>query len=601
MNIKSTILTLMAAAAMASSASAADISMTKGLTAFYEPVTSDVANYYVAVSDNETALYNSSTGVVSMTGAGYIMALDLYGTVSDTKPIRIPSGDYKEGDGSNAFTYYADPEVSYLMQYNKLGAAVASYPISGTVNVTVDAGGSYTITATAKVGDKDMTVEYVGQIGFDNTEETPFVWPQLRQDINCDFVDAVAVYDGNLYKSNTGAFYLSLSDGQLNPENGTIATPNSTRVAIMLFDILFHDSSTAYVMPGTYSMARNFRRKTWYPGLEVDYMGMTIPFGTYAQKHCPDTYPDSDFGYSYVTDGTIEIKRDDNGVYDITVDCLTSYGHVVKGTYHGEIPVIDESSGNTGPATISTLEHDVVCDLEQIPVARLQYNGMAGNPTECHSLVLDIGSPSGKDQALVDNGGDIMRFELLQSPGQPYLVEGTYTVTEDKWENYYAPFGLVQGHFSKTANGDLTGTRYMHFIEGRYLVMDHLAPAMEGTLGVTKNDDGTWTFKFSLVDDAYFMIDGEWTGPVEYTYDPAAIMASTISAEAGTASPELRHIDADHVQITGLPDGVFPTVFNMAGSPVSVAVASDGTISFDGLNAGVYVISAAGKSFKIIR
>lgn len=580
--------------------SAADINMTKSVTAFYEQVSPGVANYYMAVSSNESTVYNTSTGIVSMNGAGYVMAIDLYGTVADTKPIRIPEGSYTQSTSNKALTYYSDPEVSFLMRYNEYGQAESTYPLDGPVKVTVNEAGTYTITATALANEKSISIEFVGQLGFDNTEEIPYVWPQLRQNIDCKFTDAVAVYDGNLFASNTGEFYLNLSDGALNPENGTINTPKSTRIAIMLFDVLFSDSSTAYVMPGTYAAGRNFRRKTWYPGMEMDYMGTTFPFGTYVQKHCPGEYSNSDFGYSYVTDGTIEIARDDDGVYDITVDCTTSYGHSVKGTFHGEIPVVDQSSASSGPVSISTLEHDVVCDLQQIPVARLQYNGMAGTPVECHRLVLDIGSPSGKDKPLVDNGGDIIRFEILQAPDKPVLTEGTYTVVEYNWESYYAPFAMLPGYFSKAATGDLTGTRYMHFIEGRYLVMDHLAPAIEGTLGVTKNDDGTWTFKFSLVDDAYFMIEGEWTGPVEYTYNPAAIMASTISTETASAI-RIERIGNNKVRVANLPEGTGISVFNTSGATVSAPADSDGVIDMSGLPCGVYIIHANGQSFKTTR
>ena len=587
-----------AAVVCAGQASAADIDMTKSVTAFYEKVTSSVANYYLAVSSNESTVYNTSTGIVAMNGSGYIMAIDLYGTLADTKPIRIPAGTYNRSNDTKAFTYYADSEVSYLMYYNDFGNATASYPLDGAVEVTVTESGTYTISASASIDGKKVTMEYVGQLGFDNTEETPYVWPQLRQNIDCTFTNAVAVYDGNLFGSNTGEFYLNLADGELYADNGAIKQPNTTRIAIMLFDVLFSESGNAYVMPGTYNPGRNFRRKTWYPGMEMDYLGNTFPFGTYVQKHCPDMYADSDFGYSYVTDGTIEIARDDNGVYDITVDCLTSYGHTVKGTFHGEIPVVDQSSASSGPASISTLEHDVVCDLEQIPVARLQYNGLGGDPKVCHRLVLDIGSPSGKDQPLVDNGGDIIRFEILQSSDKPYLVEGTYTVLMDKWEGYFAPFGMLPGYFAKN---DLTGTRYMHFIEGRYLVMDHLAPAMEGTLGVTKNADGTWTFKFSLIDDAYFTIDGEWTGPVEYTYNPGTIMASTISPDSAETQPRLERLGNNRVRVANLPEGTDVSGFSTSGATVQAQAGPDGVIDLSDLPGGVYIIQAAGKSFKTTR
>lgn len=580
------------------SASAADIEMGHSVVAFYEGVNAKLANYYVALSDNSTTRYSSSTGTVSMTGEGYMLTLDLYAVPSISKPIRIPAGSYTDGDGSREFTYSADPELTYLMRFNAEGNAVASYGLTNPLELTVDDNGRYSISVTVKVDGKDTSVSFNGTIPFENTQETPLVWPQIKQDLDITFTHARAVYDGNLWGSNTGEFYLSLSDVELT-EGGTMNTAGGTRYAIMLFNKLFSDPKEACIMEGVYSPAKNFKRETFYPGCEMDYMGMTFPMGFYVQKHMPGISEDSNMGYSYVNDGTVTVTIADDGLYDVVVDGVSSYGHTIRGTYHGAIPVTDQSDDKGGGAHISTLENDVVCDLEQIPVARLQYAGINGNPTQCHSLILDIGSPSGKDKPLVDNGGDIMRFEFLQSLDQPYLLEGTYTVMEEPWSNYYAPFRLAQGHWSKTALGDLSGTRYMHFIEGRYLVMDHLAPAIEGTVGVTKNADGKYTIKFNLIDDAYFYITGEWTGPVEYTYDPKAVLAGTISVESGCGDIAITRTGADAYRLDNLQPGAEVTVIGINGFSTSVTPDSDGNISLADFANGIYIINASGKNFKI--
>lgn len=587
---------IMACSALA--ASAADIDMGTSVVAFYEGVNSKLANYYVVLSSNTTTRYSSSTGTVSMTGEGYMLTLDLYAVPSISKPIRIPGGTYTDGDGSREFTYSADTEYTYLMRFNSEGNAVAAYGISDPVELTVDDNGNYSISVNVKVDGKSTSVSFNGQIPFEDTQETPLVWPQIKQDLDMTFTNARAVYDGNLWGSNTGEFYLSFSDVELT-EGGTMSVAGGTRYAIMLFNKLFSNSKEAAIMEGVYSPAKNFKRETFYPGCEMDYMGMTFPMGFYVQKHMPGIAEDSNMGYSYVTDGTVTITIGEDGLYDVVIDCVSSYGHKIRGTYHGEIPVTDQSDDKSSGAHISTLENDVECDLEQIPVARLQYAGVNGNPTQCHSLILDIGSPSGKDQALVDNGGDIMRFEFLQSLDQPYLLEGTYTVMEEPWSNYYAPFRLAQGHWSKTALGDLSGTRYMHFIEGRYLVMDHLAPAVEGTVGVTKNADDTYTIKFHLIDDAYFYITGEWTGPVQYTYDPKEVLASTVAIESGIADVTLTRTGADTYRLENLRPGASVEVVGINGFSASVTPDTEGIISMAGFANGIYIIRADNKSFKI--
>ncbi len=583
---------VLTAAAAVGLACGAQVNLSSNVTAFYEKQSYSVANYYMILSDNSSATYNSSTGLVSMKGAGYMMALDLYAAPCETKPLTIPAGTYTANDNFQKFTYNADREITYLMKFNKNGDAVESYPLTSSIELTLE-GTKYSITTEADINGTKTPVTFSGTIAFEDTEEKPYVWPQLKKDIDVTFTHAQAVYDGNLWDSNTGEFYLNLSTVSLNEENGAMTEPNGTRFAIMLFDKLFSDPKDAYVMPTTYTVGRSFKRGTYYPGIEMDYMGMTFPMGFYVQEYAPGISSDSNMGYSYVTDGTVDIKRDDEGVYDITVDCVSSYGHTIRGTYHGTIPVHDQSTTSSG-SHISTLETDVNCDLEQIPVARLQYAGLEKN--NCHALVLDIGSPSGKDKPLVDNGGDIIRFEMLQSAAQPYLLEGTYTVAEERWETYFAPYILKQGYFR---NGDLTGTRYMHFIEGRYMVMDHLAPVVSGTLGVTKNNDDTWTFKFSFMDDANFYINGEWTGPVEYTFDPQAIIAGTVSAEIGSSEINFVRIDADHLRIDNLPAGATVSVIAINGMQCPASVDADGIVDLSGLGSGIYVVRAADKSFKI--
>ena len=168
--------------------------------------------------------------------------------------------------------------------------------------------------------------------------------------------------------------YLYLCTSKM--DENTAMESSGTKFAIQLFNKLFYDKNTAEVVPGHYTMARNFKRETFYPGTEIDYMGMTIPFGFYVQEYCPGMFADSNYGYSYVTDGTVDIERDSDGKYTIVVDGISSYGHTIKCTFEGtDIPVKDMSDDDK-KSSLSTLEDDVVTDLSQIKVARLYYNGV---------------------------------------------------------------------------------------------------------------------------------------------------------------------------------------------------------------------------------
>lgn len=574
--------------------SASEIAMIKNIGGFYEKTGENIANYYLILSDNATAQWDHNAGLISMTGAGYALTLDLYAAPCETKPILVPAGVFSKGDGTEPMTYVAD-DISCIYTFNQDGNAESYASLTAPITVEKDEDDFYTFSTEVTINGQTVAVSYKGNIAFDNTSETPSIWPQLKKNIDVKMNYAMGVYDGNLYDSNTGAMYLYLCTSKM--DENTAMESSGTKFAIQLFNKLFYDKNTAEVVPGHYTMARNFKRETFYPGTEIDYMGMTIPFGFYVQEYCPGMFADSNYGYSYVTDGTVDIERDSDGKYTIVVDGISSYGHTIKCTFEGtDIPVKDMSDDDK-KSSLSTLEDDVVTDLSQIKVARLYYNGVKGANENCHSLILDIGSPSGKDQSIVDNGGQIMRFEFLQKLGQPYLLEGTYTMTEEKWNTFYAPYRMVHGHFNET---DLTGTRYMDFIPGRYLVMDNYAPIVEGSAGVMKNADGTYTIKFNFMDDASFHIDGEWTGPVEYLYSPEDVLAGINDVSADASGISITRKDANSILINGADTNTTVTVHTISG--VAVHAPFDGeTVDISGLYGGIYMLNINGHSFKIAK
>ena len=56
--------------------------------------------------------------------------------------------------------------------------------------------------------------------------------------------------------------------------------------------------------------------------------------------------------------------------------------------------------------------------------------------------------------------------------------------------------------------------------------VSEFAPAMDGDLEVTNHGDGTYTLKFSFLDDLGHTWDGEWTGAISFT-DAGSSMYST--------------------------------------------------------------------------
>lgn len=558
--------------------------MTRVLNASYDPQDESVADFYMLFSDRADATWSKEDGPKAVDG--YILRLDCYAPLS-ASPISLAEGSYQPSYDYTAMTY--DPDYSYLQYFDADGNAGAEYGLSGNITVSRSSNGSYLITVPVDGG---STITVSGQIGFDDGTLPPSVFGQIKRDLNLTLDGALAIYDGNLYQSNTGSMYINLYDHAFNPETGGM-TENGMSLALQVFGKLFADSKTATLDPGTYQVGRSFRRFTWYPGTEIEYMGMTGLMGCYAKERNTDLYSDG-YAYSYLSDGTIVIEDMGDGVFSITVDAVTTYGHTVKATFQGTVPVRDQSD-DSGKTAISTLEDDVELNLSPIPVCRV-FN--AGVVNGCQVFMADIGSPAGRDGI---TEGDIMRVEFALASGTSLLQEGTYTVMEGKYDNYYEPYKLGKGRFISASSGgtDLSGTRYMHFEEGRNLIMDHYAPADEGTVSLTHNADDTWTFNIHIIDDAQFRIDGEWTGPLELMYDPEAI-AAIDGITADDSQPALHWLDSDTLILSGVADASSATLYNLQGIQIDAPVHGC-LISVKNLPAGVYVLQYKSSSFKIVK
>lgn len=563
-------------------------SVTKCLTASYDPTEDDVAEFYLIFSDKLDASWSKEDG--PQVKDGFALRLDIYAPTSS--PIVLPDGTYTASSDYTAMTY--DPDYSYVEYYDANGVMSSTvYDLSGGISITRAEDGTYTVKANVKNGSTVTEVVYNGAITFDDGSLPPSIYNQIGRNLNLEFNGALANYDGNLYESNTGAMYINLYDHAFNPETGGMLEDGFS-IALQVFGKLFANSKEATLDPGTYTVARNFKRFTFFPGLEVDYMGTTVILGSYAKERNPSLYVDG-FGYSYLTDGTVVIEDMGDKVFRITIDAVTSQGHQVKGTFEGKVPVNDQSDDKGGTA-LSTLEDDVTLDLEQIPVCRAYNNGVTNG---CQRFIVDIGSPSGKDG---NTEGDILRMEFLLAEGTPILSEGTYTVVDEKLDTSMEPFKLTKGYFAATSTGgtDLSGTRYMHFEAGRTLIMDHYAPADAGSVGVKKNADDTYTFTINLIDDAQFRIDGSWTGPMILMYDPNSFGAVDDVLADSNEAISVEWIDTSTLLIGGTQSAAGAKVFDVYGRLMNCRV-NGIMVDMSGVSAGIYVLNLNGKSIKVVK
>lgn len=501
------------------------VTLTKVLAAYYDAKSLANPEYYLVLTDDENASYDVANAKITVTG-GHLISVDLFNEA--TSPIALPAGEYT-GATTNAVGTY-DSQYSKSAIYDESGKQTSAKAVSGTVSVT-KSGDIYTIKGKDASG---VSFTYTGELSFIDANAGSHVYDQITSNVNTTFTGGLAYYYGNLYESQTGNIYINLYDCDFDSETGGM-NADGYDLALCAFGRLFPVSSAAHVEEGIYSMAQNFSKGTYYPGMEVDYMGNTIPFGSYIKQRKGGNYY-----YGYVTSGQFMITENEDGTYDVTVNLTTDAGLSVRGTAsHISFTVIDVSDDEE-KSHLSNLEDDVHLDLSYVPTAYAWRNGYDydGKQTNgCNVYTIDISRPSGKDMETQDPEKvcDLMRFELITKGEFEDFPTGTYTMMDEShlYTNLYEPYKLVQGYFYN--GGELTGTRYFGFYGAPTGYIKWHAPAESGTVSITKDESGNYTFNVDLVDDAGWSITGTWTGPVEkqYTYDPTAVEVVENNTQSG--------------------------------------------------------------------
>lgn len=560
---------------------AEQVSLTSVVAAYYTKASSDggQANYYLVLSDKSSSTYDDAQGSIDAVDA-HVVSIDLYSPTSNGA--ELPEGDYvKEGSVAGTQQTY---EVSYSIAdyYDANGKSMSNPPfVSGTVAVKKNSDGTYTL---GFADEKGTEYTYTGSLSFYDSDGSNTVYPQITTDVNTTFTGGLAYYHGNLMESKTGNIYINLFDCDFDDTTGAMKG-KGFNLSICAFNRLFGDPKQATVIPGTYTVARNFGVNTYFPGMEIDYSGITILMGTYIKQRKAMSDADSDYAFGYITDGTITITNgDEAGTFNFDVDCTTDRGHKIKGTAKNiSFTVIDMSDDETTSA-VSNLSHDVTLDLNYIQTARAYYTGIQNG---VNVFVVDIGSPSGKD----GNEGDLFRMEFQTATSNGVLPAGTYELMEENhlWTNLYAPYKLTQGYFDNY--GELIGTRYWHFAKDRYQVVDTFASVISGRVGVEILENKNYHFTIDCADGRGFLIQGEWTGPMLLNYDPES--ATAISAVSEDKKPGV-FVSGRTVSVSGAEADDRVRVFAANGQLVAEGK-GNAVINADNLDGGFYIIKVADK------
>ncbi len=566
------------------------ITMTKVLGAYFQRDNTHISaggasNYYIILADNESATYDKKTSKVVAKSTN-VLILDLYS--QKTATAILESDEFTPVTSTPTSGTYVTSNT-FSQWYNFAGKLIEKDDdyITGNVSVTrLDSDNTYRIEATALNGN---TYVYEGRIIFLDSNSDSYQYPQIRADVDATYTGGLAFYNGNVYESNTGNMWINLFTCEFDSITGGMKDVGYN-LSLMAFNRLFGNAGTPAIVPGTYTVATTFEKNTYYPGTELMMDGMAIPFGSYIKQRKAMTGNDDDYAYSYINNGTFTVEANEDGTFNFDIDMYSADGFRITGrANHIGIEILDEAEDEV---YISNLTEDVILDLDYIKTARIYRNNREGADGHGYNRwLLDIGSPSGKD----GTEGDIFRMELLADPTLPCPPIGVYNVMErDKnYYNLFAPYTLLQGYFF---DGGLDGTRYMHFEEGRYCVMDLLAPAYSGKVSFEKvGDTDNYHFVIDVYDDAQFSISGEWTGPIQgYTY-------VGIDDVLSDKKLEISYLDNENIVLNNMSENELVNLYSTDGRLVFSQLGAT-QIDLSGLSNGIYILHVENyQEMKIIK
>ena len=525
--------------------------------------------YSIVLSD--AVCHRDGYGDPYLDSEGDMLVLEFNSQLQDADaPIMIPEGRYVI-DATKSGTYTINVAKSYIKRL--VGSIQYHYDlVSGAFVVGRNSQGGYDIYTEELIiakGSELYSVQYSynGNIMLDDWNKIAASLQTIKDDIiDIPFTDVSAVYYGNLFGYGTGNYVLSFSTaGFMEDETGKV--PGVALVMNMFGEIVPKDREVILLEEGTYTVYPSFNATEFSMlfGLNMDGM----PFGTYLAQ----VDGNQDQVLEFIGNGTVEVTResvDYNDVYTIKYDLVTPT-RKVQGTWVGPLEFINAAE-DSGRVILSTLDGDVECDMHRVEKASLRHiETLKTTPqpsvdiAEAWQLWLQPRMWTEEEKELPwderieawDPNGDIMIFEFVVPLGengniapeinkeysyqiQPNLAmdEQLYDLSvsqmgrpyddifyEPNWKDYTYMTG-TDARRGFTWDGGFRGNWYLHYAEGTWQNMDEMAPAVKGTVKVTRLTEfsvasgGGRQADFKIVWDLYddaeasYNITGEWTGPV---------------------------------------------------------------------------------------
>lgn len=538
---------------------------------YYGNLGNDGLGVYSVVLSNAVC-FRDGYGAPYLDSEGDMIVLEFKAPMQQSDaPIMIPKGTYVV-DPTKSGASTVNVAKSYVKRL--VGSTQYRYElVSGSIVVDRNTEGGYDIITENLViarGTEQLNVQYSynGVIRFDDWNRIAASLQTVKDDIiDIPFTDVSAVYYGNLFGYGTGNYVISMSTaGFMEDETGTVP---GVALILNMFGELVPKDNEVLLEEGTYTVYPSFNSSEFSMlfGLSMD----GVPFGTYLAQ------VDGNLAQAleYIGNGTVEVTRESlsyNDVYTLKYDLLTAAGRRVQGTWVGPLE-FDNQAQDPGRVILSTLDGDVECDMHKIERGDLRHiETLKTTPlpsidiAEAWQLYLQPRMWTEEEKKLPwderiaawDPNGDVMILEFVVPLGsngniapeinkeysyqiQPNLAmdEQLYDLSvsnmgrpyddifyEPNWKDYTYMTGTDARRGFTWAEDGYRGNWYLHYIEGTWQNMDEHAPAVKGTVKVTRLTEPVvaagggrqveFKFVWDLYDDAEasYNITGEWTGPV---------------------------------------------------------------------------------------
>lgn len=537
---------------------------------YYGNLGNDGLGVYSVVLSNAVC-FRDGYGSPYLDSEGDMIVLEFKAPMQDSDaPIMIPKGTYVI-DPTKSGASTINVAKSYVKRL--VGSTQYRYElVSGAIVVGRNSEGGYDIITDNLViarGSEQLNVQYSysGNLRFDDWNRIAAALQTVKDDIiDIPFTDVSAVYYGNLFGYGTGNYVISLSTaGFMEDETGTV--PGIALILNMFGELIAKDNEVL-LKEGTYTVYPSFNSSEFSMlfGLNMD----GVPFGTYLAQIDANQAQALEF----IGNGTVEVTRESlsyNDVYTLKYDLVTPT-RKVQGTWVGPLE-FDNQAQDPGRVILSTLDGDVECDMHRIERGDLRHiETLKTTPlpsidiAEAWQLYLQPRMWTEEEKKLPwderiaawDPNGDVMILEFVVPLGsngdiapeinkeysyqiQPNLAmdEQLYDLSvsnmgrpyddifyEPNWKDYTYMTGTDARRGFTWAEDGYRGNWYLHYIEGTWQNMDEHAPAVKGTVKVTRLTEPVvaagggrqveFKFVWDLYDDAEasYNITGEWTGPV---------------------------------------------------------------------------------------